>query len=132
MSTKPNSLEADPVAGLKAAGFEVQAAPDRPGWMQATRQGCAVLFRKTGNNRIETYRSAGLIRQGRIFRVLDRGFQKFLSDDQREIPATAAALEEISSFHQDFKDAVGLPVLFNEALGALTAFTNLDRVERKI
>jgi hypothetical protein len=96
--------------------------------MQTEREGGAVIFRVNAG-RVELFRSAGLLRHGRIFRVLDRGFQKFLSDDSVEIPATAEMLERISNFYQDFKDAAGMPVRFNEALGALTAFTDLDRAE---
>ncbi len=132
MAGKTIKLKTDPVAILQSAGFEIKNSPDMPGWLLASRAGCGILFRKTGDQQIETFRSAGLLLQGRIFRVLDRGFQKFLSDDQKQIPAAASSLEKITSFHQDFKEAVGMPVLFNEALGALTAFTDLDRVTRPI
>ncbi|MDD5543090.1 MAG: hypothetical protein PHX83_07935 [Acidobacteriia bacterium] len=117
----------DPIQNLKAFGFEI-SSPDPAGWYRAERQGCAILFRANAG-RVEIFRSAGLVRKGKIFRLLDRGFQKFLSDDSVEIPALADMLEHINDFYQDFKDAVGLPVLFNEALGALTAFTDLDSAE---
>jgi hypothetical protein len=120
----------DAVANLKAAEFEIAPSASASSWMQATRGGVAVLFRKTGDNHVEMFRSPGLLRQGKIFRVLDKGYQKFLTDDQREIPATAEYLQQINSFYQDFKEAIGVPVLFNESLGALTALTHLDVVER--
>ncbi len=93
MAQKPEKISMDPVEKLKAAGFSVESASDFPGWTQASRGGCAILFRKTADRQIERFRSAGVVLQGKIFRVLDRGFQKFLSDDQREIPATAGALQ---------------------------------------
>jgi hypothetical protein len=130
MATKPTPLQADPINRLKAAGFETRPSSISTSFLQATKGGCAILFRETLDNRIEMFRSPGLLRQGKIFRVLDKGYQKFLTDDQREIPATATGLEHINSFYQDFKEAVGLPVLFNESLGALTAVTKLDSVER--
>lgn len=122
----------DPLERLKAAGFEIGPSAESTSWMQATQNGCAVLFCKTADGRVEMYRSPGLLRQGKIFRVLDKGYQKFLTDDQREIPATAESLEQINDFYQDFKIAVGMPVLFGEALGALTAVTDLDTVERPV
>lgn len=125
-------MESDPITKLKSGRFEVKASPELPGWMQATRDGCAVLFRQTDDGQVEMFRSAGLLRQGRIFRVLDKGYQKFLTDDREEIPATASYLQQINSFYQDFKESLGFPVKFNEALGALTALTNLDMVERPI
>jgi hypothetical protein len=132
VATKSTPILTDPIARLKAAGLEVRPSSISTSLLQASKGGCAVLFRETLDNRIEMFRSPGLLRQGKIFRLLDKGYQKFLTDDQREIPATAADLDYINSFYQDFKEAVGLPVLFNEALGALTAVTRLDTVERPI
>ena len=132
MAGKLTQSQTDPISQLKAAGFEIRPSSFSPSWMQASRGGCAVLFRETLDNRIEMLRSPGLLRNGKIFRVLDKGYQKFLTDDHREIPAIAAHLEEINSFYQDFKEAIGLPVLFNESLGALTAVTQLDGVERPV
>ena len=130
MAKKSTALQTDPITRLKVAGFDVRPSSFSASFLQATKAGCAVLFRETLDNRIEMFRSPGLLLQGKIYRVLDKGYQKFLSDDQRQFPATAAGLEYINSFYQDFKEAVGLPVLFNESLGALTAMTELDKVER--
>jgi hypothetical protein len=130
MAGKLARSQTDPISLLKAAGFEIRPSSILPSWIQASRGDCAVLFRETLDNRVEMLRSPGLLRNGKIFRVLDKGYQKFLTDDQREIPANASHLEQISSFYQDFKEAIGLPVLFNESLGALTAVTQLDVVER--
>ncbi|MBZ5537473.1 MAG: hypothetical protein LAO31_16070 [Acidobacteriia bacterium] len=132
MAGKLNQSQTDPLSQLKAAGFQVRPSPISPSWMQASREDSAVLFRETLDNRIEMLRSPGLLRNGKIFRLLDKGYQKFLTDDQQEIPATASHLEKINSFYKDFKEAIGLPVLFNESLGALTAVTQLDGVERPV
>jgi hypothetical protein len=132
MSAKSKAEVVDPIAKLREAGFEVNASSESAGWMQATRNGCAIMFRQRADHGVETSRSAGLLRHGRIFRVLDKGFQKFLTDDRQEVPALASDLNRINFFDQGFKEAIGLPVKFNEALGALTALTNLDRVERPI
>jgi hypothetical protein len=130
MAAKKTMAGNDATSNIRAAGFEVSPAPEKSGWMRATRGGCAVLFGITTGNQIEMFRSPGLLRQGKIFRVLDRGYQKFLTDDQSEIPATAPFLEQINDFYQGFKEAIGAPVFFNESLGALTAVTHLDSVER--
>ncbi|MBZ5551595.1 MAG: hypothetical protein LAO21_02665 [Acidobacteriia bacterium] len=132
MAGKRTQSPTDPISQLKAAGFEVRPSNISPSWMQASRGGCAVFFRETLANRVEMLRSPGLLRNGKIFRVLDKGYQKFLTDDQLEVPATALHLQQINFFYQDFKDAIGLPVLFNESLGALTAVTRLDGVERPV
>lgn len=132
MESRVAASSQDPISKLKVAGFEISAAPEASGWSRAVKNGGAILFRPASEACVEMLRSAGLWRRGKIFRVLDKGFQKFLTDDVREIPATAKDLQQIDSFYQDFKDTVGMPVLFNEALGALTAVTNLDRVERPV
>lgn len=130
MAAKKTMAGNDAISNLRAAGFEVNSISENSGWMRATQGGCAVLFGITAGGQIEMFRSPGLLRQGTIFRVLDKGYQKFLTDDQAEIPATAPFLEQINDFYQDFKEAIGAPVFFNEALGALTAVTRLDSVER--
>lgn len=71
----------------------------------------------------------GWLLGGEIARVLDRGYQKFLKTSKLEIVATADHLRAIHTFNDELKEAAGVEILYNEALGTTSDRYEYDRVK---
>jgi len=71
----------------------------------------------------------GWLLGGEIARVLDRGYQKFLKTSRLEIPATADHLRAIHQFNDELKEAAGVEILYNQALGTTSDRYEYDRVK---
>jgi len=71
----------------------------------------------------------GLLLNGEISRLLDRGYQKFFKTSKLEIPATADHLRDIHRFTEELKEATGAQEMYNEALGTTSDTYMYDRVK---
>ena len=71
----------------------------------------------------------GLLVNGEISRLLDRGYQKFFKTSTLEIPATAEGLRNIHKFSEELKEATGAQEMYNEALGTTSDTYMYDRVK---
>jgi hypothetical protein len=71
----------------------------------------------------------GVLLNGEISRLLDRGYQKFFKTSKLEIPATADHLRELHKFSDELKEASGALVLYNEAMGTTSDTYLYDRVK---
>lgn len=71
----------------------------------------------------------GWLLGGEIARLLDRGYQKFLKTSKLEIPATADHLRAIHQFDEELKNAAGVEVLYNQAMGTTSDQYMYDRVK---
>jgi hypothetical protein len=71
----------------------------------------------------------GILLNGEISRLLDRGYQKFFKTTKLEIPATAEHLRDIHRFTEEMKEATGAQEMYNEALGTTSDRYMYDRVK---
>jgi hypothetical protein len=71
----------------------------------------------------------GVLLNGDISRLLDRGYQKFFKTSRIEVPATADHLRDIHKFSEELKEATGGLELYNEALGTTSDTYLYDRVQ---
>lgn len=71
----------------------------------------------------------GWLLGGEIARVLDRGYQKFLKTSKLEIPVTADQLRAIHTFNEELKEAAGVEILYNQAMGTTSDRYEYDRVK---
>ncbi len=71
----------------------------------------------------------GIVLNGQIARILDRGYQKFLSTPKLEIVATADHLRALHKFSEELDEAVGETMLYNESLGTTSDRYMYDRVK---
>jgi hypothetical protein len=71
----------------------------------------------------------GVLLDGEISRILDRGYQKFFKTTKLEIPATADSLRNLHKFSEELKEASGAQVLYNEAMGTTSDVYTYDRVK---
>jgi hypothetical protein len=71
---------------------------------------------------------AGLLLQGEVARLLDRGYQKFFKSTRFELPATADRLQAVHAFREELTLLTGTDSLFNESLGTTSDSYQYDRV----
>ena len=72
---------------------------------------------------------AGVVLNGQIAHLLDRGYQKFLKTPKLEIVATADHLRAIHQFSEELDEATGATMLYNESLGTTSDSYQYDRVK---
>jgi hypothetical protein len=70
----------------------------------------------------------GVLVRGKVARLLDRGYQKFIKTDQFELPATAPQLQAIHLFTEELNLVTGAMGLYNESLGTTSDIYEYDRL----
>jgi hypothetical protein len=70
----------------------------------------------------------GVMVQGEVARLVDRGYQKFIKSSQYELPATAIQLQAIHAFSEELKQLAGATSLYNESLGTTSDIYLYDRL----
>jgi hypothetical protein len=96
---------------------------------QVRKYGCAAEIAEASDGTVEILARPGLLLNGEISRLLDRGYQKFFKSSKLEIPATADHLRAIHEFSEELKEAAGATSLYNEALGTTSDVYHYDRVK---
>jgi hypothetical protein len=126
-ATKPADLQTI-LTALKAASFEVATAPAAypSGSYLVSKYGAAAVLGNTGTTILD---GPGASIHGKIAHLLDRGYQKFLSTSEFEIPATSTQLGAIHHFTEELKLATGEWVFFNQALGTTSDIYRYDRLQ---
>jgi hypothetical protein len=71
----------------------------------------------------------GALIGGRVARLVDRGYQKFLKTADDELPASASQLQVIHRFSEELKQLTGAADLYNEALGTTSDLYQYDRLQ---
>jgi hypothetical protein len=73
---------------------------------------------------------AGILVSGEIATLVDGGFQKFFrTPSGKNKPALASELKALHDFQEDLKEALGIEILYNEALGTVSTYYLYDRVK---
>jgi hypothetical protein len=117
------------LAALSSSGFEISSAPGVPGRL-VRKYGCAAgLADAPDLNRPRVTLKPGYMIGGEIARLVDKGYQKFLSTSKLEVPATADHLKAIHQFSEELKESTGLTSLYNESLGTVSDRYVYDRVQ---
>jgi len=70
----------------------------------------------------------GVLVQGEVARLLDRGYQKFIKTSQYEIPALVTHLQAIHTFTEELNQVTGALGLYNESLGTTSDLYEYDRL----
>ncbi len=93
------------------------------------KYGCAAEIAAAPDGTPEILSRPGILLNGEIARLLDRGYQKFFKTSKLEIPATADHLRSLHEFSEELKEAIGATNLYNEALGTTSDVYMYDRVK---
>jgi hypothetical protein len=110
----PAMGEAKSVSGARRVSKYGCAAEIAPGELKASP--------------VRVFARPGWVLGGEISRILDRGYQKFLKTDKLQVPATAEHLRSLHRFEQEFKEAIGQLVLYNQSMGTTSDVYLYDRV----
>jgi hypothetical protein len=121
------------LATLAGHQFDVSSARDGSGAaskaFQVRKYGCAAEIAPAPDGTMMVLARPGWLLGGQISRLLDRGYQKFLSTPRMEIPATADHLRALHEFAEELKQAAGATTLYNESLGTTSDRYMYDRVK---
>lgn len=122
----------DVLSVLGGQRFDVAPAQDgakrAPNAIQVRKYGCAAEIAAAPDGTPEILSRPGILLNGEIARLLDRGYQKFFKTSKVEIPATADHLRSLHEFSEELKEAIGATSLYNEALGTTSDLYHYDRV----
>lgn len=115
---------------LRSLQFDVSEEPGVAGGFRVSKHGsAAVIARAKDGKRTAMVRKPGVMLNGEIAYLLDRGFQKFLKTSKLEVTATADRLGAVHRFSEELQEVIGEPVLYNEALGTTSDEYMYDRVK---
>lgn len=139
MSRKPRNPNFDQTLEiLRAHSFDVAPYAEVAGGVLVSKHGAgAVLVARPQFNARSKERDSsvtfaiapGVLADGQVARLLDRGNQKFIKTSQFEFPATATHLHAIHRFTEELKLLLGAVDLYNEALGTTSDLYLYDRLK---
>jgi len=127
----------DVLSSLGALKFDVAAATGGAGGYRVSKYGVAAEIAPSAavSEKIiprpapaEITARAGVLLNGQIATLVDKGYQKFLKAGKLEIVATADHLRSIHKFSEELDEATGATTLYNESLGTTSDTYVYDRV----
>ena len=116
---------------LRAHSFDVAAWAGIAGGMLVSKHGVGAVLVGGADPEapVAFVVHPGLLIEGQVARLLDRGYQKFINTPQFELPATATQLQAIHIFSEELKLLTGAMDLFNEGLGTTSDVYLYDRLK---
>jgi hypothetical protein len=108
-------------------GFAVESAG--AGRARLSKYGCAAVVEAAGAGQVRFPEAPGIVIDGTIARLQDRGYQKFFLTDRQTWPALAQQLRDLHRFHEEVRRVFGLTSLYNESLGTVSNRYHYDRLE---
>jgi len=118
----------DAVAWLRDHGFDLIEAPGTQNRVFLKKYNCSAAIQKNGDDGVRIFAYPGCLVGSEIAKLVNKGYQQFLKTTKTEIPATADHLTSLHQFTEELKEALGLPSLYNEALGTVSDSYQYDRI----
>jgi hypothetical protein len=127
----------DVLSSLGAQKFDVAAGAGGAGSYRVSKYGVAAEIKPSpaANEKIvpppaaaEMLGKPGVLLNGQIATLVDKGYQKFLKAGKLEIVATADHLRSMHKFSEELDEATGQTMLYNESLGTTSDEYMYDRV----
>jgi hypothetical protein len=122
---RPPTLE-EQLNSARQQGFTVASAG--PGRAKLSKHGCSAVVEAAGPGQIR-FLEAGLVIEGTIARLEDRGYQKFFLFGNQARPALAEQLRDLHRFIEEVRHVFGVTTLYNESLGTVSNGYHYDRLE---
>src|SRR5271155_563800 len=116
---------------LRDHGFDVTEAPGTNGRVFLRKYNVSAAIQKTPEDGVKIFAYPGYLIGSEISKLVNRGYQQFLKNSKTEVPATADHLKALQQFTEELKEGLGLPSLYNEALGTVSEAYQYDRVEHR-
>ena len=128
----PNPNFDQTLVSLRAHGFETSPYSGAAGGVLVSKHGVGAVLvaapRGSGEGAAAFAVHPGVMVQGEVTRLVDRGFQKFIKSSQYELPASATQLQAIHAFSEELRQLTGATSLYNEALGTTSDVYRYDRL----
>jgi hypothetical protein len=118
----------DVVNWLRDHGFDLIEAPGTQGRVFLKKYNVSAAIQKNDDATVKIFAYPGYLVGSEIAKLVNRGYQQFLKTTKTEIAATADHLKALHQFTDEFKEALGLPSLYNESLGTVSEAYQYDRV----
>src|SRR6266849_3035278 len=118
----------DAVNWLRDHGFDLIEAPGTQTRVFLKKYNCSAAIQKTDDGGTKIFAYPGYLIGSEISKLVNRGYQQFLKTSKTEVPATADHLKALHSFSEELKEGLGLPSLYNEALGTVSESYQYDRI----
>ncbi len=119
----------DVVNWLRDHGFDLIEAPGTQGRVFAKKYNVSAAIQKNDDGSAKIFAYPGYLVGSEISKLVNRGYQQFLKTSKNEIAATADHLKALHQFTEEFKEALGLPSLYNESLGTVSEAYQYDRIQ---
>jgi hypothetical protein len=113
---------------LRAHSFDVAPAAGAAGGALVGKYGAAAVLVAAEDAAAAFAVHPGVLIQGQVARLLDRGYQKFIKTSQFELPASASQLHTIHRFSEELHQLTGTIGLYNESLGTTSDLYEYDRL----
>jgi hypothetical protein len=113
---------------LRENGFDVTEAPGMNGRVFLRKYNVSAAIQKTPEDGVKIFAHPGYLIGSEISKLINRGYQQFLKTSKTEVPASADHLKALQSFTEELKVGLGLPILYNEALGTVSESYHYDRI----
>jgi hypothetical protein len=132
MATKSEERTYEEALGwLRDHGFDLIEAPGTQGRVFLKKHNCSAAIQKNGGEGVKIFAYPGYLIGSEISKLVNKGYQQFLKTSKTEVPATADHLKALQQFTEELKEALGLPVLYNESLGTVSESYHYDRIENR-
>jgi|SRR5437588_8430175 len=119
----------DAVAWLRDHGFDLIEAPGTQNRVFVKKYNVSAAIQKNGDDHVKIFAYPGYLIGSEISKLVNKGYQQFLKTAKAEVPATADHLKALHQFTEEFKEALGLPSLYNESLGTVSEAYQYDRIK---
>src|SRR6201993_4823924 len=119
----------DAVSWLRDHGFDLIEAPGTQARVFLKKYNVSAAIQKNGDDHVKIFAYPGYLIGSEISKLVNKGYQQFLKTAKTEVPATADHLKALHQFTEEFKEALGLPSLYNESLGTVSESYHYDRIE---
>src|ERR1700676_5157261 len=116
---------------LREHGFDLIEAPGTQGRVFLKKYGVSAAIQKDGDDGVKIFAYPGYLIGSEISKLVNRGYQQFLKTAKTEVPATADHLKALQQFTEELKEGLGLPVLYNEALGTVSEPYQYDLIKER-
>ena len=94
-----------------------------------SKYGCAAVVEAAGAGQVRFAGAPGVVIEGTIARLEDRGYQKFFQVGKQTRPALAEQLRDLHRFIEEVRHVFGVTSLYNESLGTVSNGYHYDRLE---
>ena len=114
---------------LRTHSFDIAPYATVAGGTLVSKGGAGAVL-VAGENGVAAYAvHPGVLVNGEVGRLLDRGYQKFIKTAKYELPASASQLQAIHAFSEELNQITGGISLYNESLGTTSDRYQYDRLE---